>query len=89
MLEYRVKYEGYLAREQRKTEQRSEHERTLIPPTLSFEELPVRLEAREKWSRARPRTIGEASRIPGITPADVAMLLAHVKQGRKQQVCFT
>jgi tRNA uridine 5-carboxymethylaminomethyl modification enzyme len=89
VVEYEVKYAGYLAREGRKAEQRSAHESARIPEGLDFGALPARLEARQKWTRSRPRTIGEAARIPGVTPADVGILVAFVGRWDGKRACFT
>ncbi len=74
-VEYSVKYEGYLQRELRAAERMETLERERIPSTFSYATIPsLRFEAREKFSHIRPSTLGQALRIPGITPADIAVL---------------
>ena len=81
-IEYNIKYEGYLQRELREAARMEtlEHERIL--PSVNFAEIKsLRFEAREKFNHIRPATLGQALRIPGITPADVAVV--HVWMRRK------
>ena len=74
-VEYSVKYEGYLQRELRAAERMETLERERIPATFGYATIPsLRFEAREKFSHIRPATLGQALRIPGITPADIAVL---------------
>ena len=83
-----VKYEGYLARERLEVErfQRLESER--IPDGLDYTRLGgLSHEAREKLTKIRPLSLGQAARIPGMTPAAVAVLQVHLKKagGRTEQ----
>ena len=89
LLEYRAKYRGYLDRESRLAGRRARYGAERIPEGLKFDELPVRLEARQKWSRARPRTLAEAAGLQGITPSDVGILAAFVRRRRPEGPCFT
>ena len=69
------KYEGYLARQQREIERFRRMEDMLIPPDLDLADLVgLRREARESFARVRPRTLGQASRISGISPSDITTL---------------
>lgn len=82
-LEIAAKYEGYIAREQEKILQSARLESVRIPAALNYRELAaLRLEAREKLSNRRPETLGQASRIPGVNPADVAILSIWVERLR-------
>jgi len=79
VLENRVRYEGYIRREKKRIERLRPLENRRIPDGLDYRSLPgLSREIVEKCSRRRPRTIGEAARIPGVTPAAVAIISAHV-----------
>jgi tRNA uridine 5-carboxymethylaminomethyl modification enzyme len=82
MLENRVRYEGYIVRERERLERWQPLARRLIPDGFDYGAVAgLSREVVEKCSRRRPRTIGDASRIPGVTPAAVAILSAHVARG--------
>ena len=81
-VEYSLKYEGYLQREMRDAARMETMEREVIPAAFEYAEVhSMRFEAREKFTRIRPATLGQALRIPGITPADIAVL--HIWLRRK------
>ncbi len=82
--ETEVKYEGYIRREQGRARDLSRKGRKVIPPRLDYAVVAgLSLEATEKLSLVRPRSIGQAARIPGITPADISTVLIHLaKQAR-------
>ena len=83
-LEIAAKYEGYIVRERDKIRQSGRLESTRIPDSLNFHELSaLRYEAREKLTRQRPETLGQASRIPGVNPADIAILSVWIERLRK------
>jgi len=74
-----IKCEGYVRRQQVEIEKAARDEEAEIPGTLEFRDLrALSLEAREKLTLQRPRTLGAAGRIPGVSPADVAILSLHV-----------
>jgi tRNA uridine 5-carboxymethylaminomethyl modification enzyme len=74
-VEYSIKYEGYLQRELREAARLDTLEREGIPPDFNYANIQaLRFEAREKFGHIRPATLGQALRIPGITPADIAVL---------------
>ncbi|MBN2302612.1 MAG: tRNA uridine-5-carboxymethylaminomethyl(34) synthesis enzyme MnmG [Lentisphaerae bacterium] len=80
-LENRVKYEGYIMRETKDAARMSGIESTLIPDSFDYVSTPsLRIEAREKFLRIRPRTLGQAVRIPGITPADISILAVFLRR---------
>jgi tRNA uridine 5-carboxymethylaminomethyl modification enzyme len=80
-LEDEVKYGAFIEREAREVARRAALERRPLPPHLNYDEIVgLRFEARQKLARYRPRTFGEASRLPGVTPADVAVLLIHASR---------
>lgn len=71
-----IKYGGYIQRERDLAEKQSRLEYVKIPASLNFEEIhAISTEARQKLTRQRPSTIGQASRIPGVSPADINVLL--------------
>jgi len=77
--EINVKYEGYIQREFELAEKINRLEHVYIPERLNFEEISsLSSEARQKLSQIRPRTLGQASRISGITPADISILMVHI-----------
>ena len=74
-----MKYAGYLARQEKQVEQFRQEESRLLPDDLDYVAIPgLRLEAREKLQQVRPVSIGQAGRISGVSPADVAVLLIYL-----------
>ena len=74
--EIRIKYAGYVEREKAAAEKLTRLEAIKLPKSIDFNELQqLTIEARQKLSRIRPETIGQASRIPGVSPADINILL--------------
>lgn len=83
ILQSRVRYEGYIRREKERVERLKPLESRRIPEGFDYGAVSgLSREIVEKWSKRRPRTVGEASRIPGVTPAAVAILSARVARGR-------
>ena len=83
ILESRVRYDGYIRREKERVEQLRTIEGRRIPEGFDYKSVSgLSHEVIETCSRRRPRTVGEASRIPGVTPAAVAIISAHVGRGR-------
>ncbi len=75
-VEVEVKYEGYVRRQMADIEEMRRLENRLLPPDVDFTTIGgLRLEAQEKLQRIRPRSIGQASRISGVSPADVSVLI--------------
>ena len=78
-VETEVKYEGYILRQRREVERTRRDERRRIPEGFPFERVPgLSREALQRLAEVRPETLGQASRIPGVTPAAVAVLAACV-----------
>ena len=76
--EITMKYEGYIQREQEMVDKMNRLEDMQLLDSFDYHQLSgLSLEAREKLSRQRPRTIGQASRISGVSPADISVLLIH------------
>ena len=80
-VQIQLKYAGYLARQEKQVEQFRKEESRLLPPDLDYEAISgLRLEARQKLSEIRPMSIGQAGRISGVSPADIAVLLIYMEQ---------
>ena len=80
-VEVQAKYAGYVERQQQEIERQRRHEQQALPAGLDYGQVRgLSAEVREKFSRARPETIGQAARIPGVTPAAISLLLVHLKK---------
>ena len=80
-VEIAVKYQGYIDKQLRQVEEMRRLESRLLPPDLDYRTMEgLRLEAREKLSRIRPLNLGQASRISGVSPADVAVLMVALER---------
>ena len=80
-VEIQIKYAGYLARQQKQVEEFRKEEARLLPPDMDYNAIHgLRLEARQKLSQIRPMSIGQAGRISGVSPADIAVLLIYLEQ---------
>jgi tRNA uridine 5-carboxymethylaminomethyl modification enzyme len=80
-VEIDLKYEGYLKRQEEMIAKLEKYENHLIPLTLNYLELKsLSAESKEKLQRYKPRSIGQASRIPGVTPSDISVLLIYLKR---------
>lgn len=78
-IEVKTKYEGYIAKEREMVNKIQRLEKVIIPASTDFDALrALSSEAREKFNKQRPQTLGQASRISGISPADVSVLLVHL-----------
>ena len=76
-----IKYAGYLTRQEKQVEEFKKEEARLLPDDLDYAAIPgLRLEAREKLTAIRPVSIGQAGRISGVSPADIAVLLIYLEQ---------
>lgn len=85
-LEIEIKYEGYIRKARRDTERMKKMESVKIPEGLDYTNLDnLALEARQKLQQVQPATLGQASRISGINPADIAVLSAWIRHFEKQQ----
>ena len=75
-----IKYEGYLSRQEKQVKQFKKLELKLIPDDIDYEDVSsLRIEARQKLSKLRPANIGQASRISGVSPADISVLLVYLE----------
>ncbi len=79
-VEIEIKYEGYIERQLRQVEQFKKMEKKKIPQDLDYDEVPsLRIEARQKLKNLRPVSVGQASRISGVSPADISVLLVYLE----------
>ena len=84
-VEITVKYEGYIQRQQRQVAEFEKLERRKLPPDMDYDHIQgLRLEAREKLSALRPLNVGQAGRVSGVSPADVAALLIWLQTHDKE-----
>jgi tRNA uridine 5-carboxymethylaminomethyl modification enzyme len=82
-VEIRIKYEGYILREQQQHQSMQALELQLLMDYFDYDSMPfLRFETREKLKKIRPDNLGQASRIPGVTPADIAILSVLLKKNR-------
>ena len=79
-----IKYEGYILRQLRQVEQYKKMEKKMIPEDLNYDDVPsLRLEARQKLVKFRPVSVGQASRISGVSPADISVLLVFLEHYKR------
>ena len=86
-VEVEVKYEGYVRRQQADIDEMRRLENRLLPQEIDYTAITgLRLEAQEKLQKIRPRSIGQASRISGVSPADVSVLIVWLTGRGEGQV---
>ena len=86
-VEIGVKYAGYLDRQRDEIERQQRNESTPIPPGFDFASVRgLSAEVQQKLERVQPETIGQAQRIPGMTPAAISLLLVHLERARRTRV---
>ena len=82
-----IKYDGYITRQMKQVEHYKKLEKKKIPEGFDYDQVPsLRIEARQKLKLYRPVSIGQASRISGVSPADISVLLVYMEQMRRRQV---
>lgn len=80
-MEITVKYEGYMARQEAAVRKAARMENEKLPPDMDYLSLDgISTEARQKMDKIRPLSLGQAARIPGVSPADISVLMVYVKQ---------
>jgi tRNA uridine 5-carboxymethylaminomethyl modification enzyme len=85
-VETRIKYRGYIERQRAEVARRAELEDRALPADLDYRTVRgLSAEVQQKLNQHRPETVGQASRISGVTPAAVSLLLVHLKRGFQQQ----
>jgi tRNA uridine 5-carboxymethylaminomethyl modification enzyme len=83
-VEVQIKYAGYIARQGDEVARHEAHESTRIPPELDYDAVRgLSIEVRQKLKAGRPETVGQASRISGVTPAAISLLLVYIKRVNK------
>lgn len=86
-VEIQVKYEGYIKMQEQQVEKFKKLEEKLLPEDIDYEKMKgISLEARQKLQKFRPRSIGQASRISGVSPADISVLLIYLQTRKSPQV---
>ena len=81
MVEIMIKYEGYINKTNNEVAKMLKLEEKQIPEDIDYEKVRnIATEAKQKFSKIRPRTIGQASRISGVNPSDITMLLVYLKK---------
>ena len=86
-VEIQVKYEGYIKKQIRQAEQFKTMENRIIPENIVYEDIRgLRIEARQKLNEIKPRSIGQASRISGVSPADISVLMVYLEKMRRQRI---
>jgi tRNA uridine 5-carboxymethylaminomethyl modification enzyme len=82
-IEIAAKYSGYIERQKDEVERAAAYEHLKLPPDLDFMQVEaLSIEVRQKLNKHRPETLGLASRISGVTPAAISLLLIHLKKNR-------
>ena len=85
-VEIHIKYAGYIERQQDEVEQAAQHESLRLPADLDYREVSgLSIEVQQRLNQARPETLGVASRLSGMTPAAVSLLLIHLRKGVLKQ----
>ncbi|NLI60931.1 MAG: tRNA uridine-5-carboxymethylaminomethyl(34) synthesis enzyme MnmG [Clostridiales bacterium] len=83
-VEVSIKYEGYIQKQQRQAKQFKKMESSRIPSDIDYEKISgMRLEARQKLNQVKPQSIGQASRISGVSPADISVLMVYLEKMRR------
>ena len=80
LISIELKYEGYISKEQAQIKEAQDKENKILPYDFDYNTIQgLRLEARQKLNEIKPHSIGQASRISGVSPADIAILLCYFK----------
>lgn len=80
-----IKYEGYIERQLKQVEHFKKLEKKMLPENIDYDDISgLRMEARQKLKKFCPQSIGQASRISGVSPADISVLLVYLEQHRRQ-----
>ncbi|WP_186576865.1 tRNA uridine-5-carboxymethylaminomethyl(34) synthesis enzyme MnmG [Aquibacillus kalidii] len=86
-IEIQIKYEGYISKANQQVDRMKKMENKLIPDDIDYDDISgIATEAKEKLKKVRPLSVGQASRISGVNPADVSILLVYIEQGKIARV---
>ena len=84
--EIMIKYEGYIEMQKKQVEGFKKLEKKLLPEDIDYSKIKgIRLEARQKLNKLKPYSVGQASRISGVSPADISVLLIYLEQQKKNK----
>jgi len=84
-VEIQIKYEGYIQKQMRQAEQFKRMEQRLIPRNIQYDTIHgLRLESRQKLKAQQPMSLGQASRISGVSPADISVLMVYLEKIRRE-----
>ena len=85
-VEIEIKYAGYLDRQREEIARAERNNTTLIPDSFDYKEVRgLSSEVMQKLEKVRPESVGQAQRIPGMTPAAISLLLVHLSRARRAQ----
>ena len=85
-VETEIKYDGYIRRQQADEKRFRRMEETLLPEDADYLNMPgIRIEARQKLARLRPKSLGQASRIPGVSPGDISVMMIWLERLRREK----
>ena len=85
-VEIQIKYEGYIKMQEAQVEKFKKLEKKLLPENIDYEKINgISLEGRQKLNKTKPRSIGQASRISGVSPADISVLLVYLQQKNSEE----
>ena len=81
-----IKYEGYIYMQKNQVEGFKKLEKKLLPENIDYNDIKgIRIEARQKLNKYKPYSVGQASRISGVSPADISVLLIYLEQLKKSK----
>ncbi len=84
-VEIMIQYEGYIKKQEKDTKKLLDLEKIKIPDNISYDDIKnIASEAREKLKKVEPETLGQASRISGVNPADIAIIMVYLKKGERK-----
>lgn len=85
-VEIQTKYEGYIKKQLEQVDRLKKMERKRIPEWIDYDDIQgIAMEARQKLKEVRPLSVGQASRVSGVNPADISILLVYLEQGRQKR----
>ena len=84
-VEIQIQYEGYIKKQEKDTKKLLDLEKIKIPANISYDDIKnLASEAREKLKTVEPETLAQASRISGVNPADIAIIMVYLKKGERK-----